>query len=594
MDSERWKKLEDVYQVALPMNQSERSAYLNRCCAADEELQRDAETLLAFADPAGDFLEGNASTLVMEVFADEDIRRGEMRLLNVGEVLDGRYEILQEMRGGGMGSVYKAYDRRLGWMVVVKVIREHALKDRWMVDKFRQEKDALAKIDHPNVVRLVDAGELENGAPYLVMKYVEGSDLSQILAAAEGGLEPARVAAIMQQAGHGVSALHEAGLVHRDIKPGNFVVAEKDLKFPVKVIDLGIVRVLGTNTRLDQIPGTPGYFAPEQLSGEDVTTASDVYALGVTAYELLTGRPLFDLQGMPLKEIPMRLPRLQQNLIGLAPHELLPDFPNAAAVILKALSLDPADRQSAQEFGEELARALTLAPISTVIDERISLIRRFVNWLFLNKWRLTAALAMFIVLGVMLWGVSLLVKPNGTPPRPERSLTYGLTVVQERDGKTVSATGRGTFETGDEFRFNFTPAQAGALYVFNEGTSGNWHVLFPTPENHHGDPGLAALERIQTRENRFTVPRGMKQGTESIWIVWASQPVQALDEIVNQSVKNDLTVSNPLQHDALRQFMAAQVVALEDDTSKDQSQITLKGRDETLVYLLKLEHMQPR
>jgi hypothetical protein len=146
------------------------------------------------------------------------------------------------------------------------------------------------------------------------------------------------------------------------------------------------------------------------------------------------------------------------------------------------------------------------------------------------------------------------------------------------------------FDTGDEFRFNIIPAQAGALYIFNEGTSGNWHILFPTPENNQGNARLAALERIETKGYVFTNRSGAEQGTERIWIVWTSQPIQSLDDIVRQSFNARLTVSDSSQKATLRQFMAEHGTPPEINIDKDQSQVTIKGRDEISTHLLELEH----
>lgn len=588
------------------MSESDRREFLTRVGIEDEGLRREAESLLAADQTAGDFLNGGAFELGLEVLVASEIRRHGMQLLSVGDLLNDRYEILAEITDGGMGNVYKAKDHRLGWTVAVKVLKEDALKNRWIVEKFRHEKEALARIDHPNVVRLVDAGELPKGAPYLVMKYVEGSDLSKILAA-EGGLEPLRVAAIMQQAAQGVAALHEAGLVHRDIKPGNFVLSDNDREFPLKVIDFGIVRVLGTSTRLDQIPGTPPYLSPEQLSGHDVTSASDVYALAVTAYELLTGRPLFASGEMAPKEFLLSLCRWQREVSERTPQALLPQWPEAARVILRALSLDPSRRPEAFEFGNELLRALTAdnaAAASAVLSGQPSSKARAgsTGGLIPNKrWLIAASILLVVILAVVLWPTQNPVRPTPgnaitiTPPgpipdsRPERALTYWLTVVRERDGKTIRADGSESFDTGDKFRIHFVPAQAGALYIFNQGTSGTWHTLFPTRKTHQSNPWLKTDEKVVSIENEFTAPTGLEHGNEKIWIVWALQPVPRLNELVKQSSKSDLKISDGTQQALLRQFMNEHASA-QADADETLSQVTLKGRDEIMIHQLSLRH----
>jgi serine/threonine protein kinase len=476
MSPERWKRLGEIFHAALQMSWQERSAFLDQVCVDDEELRREAESLLASDDAADDFLQSSAFSLGLKVLANREIRRRVMSLLSAGAVLDKRYKISGEIREGGQGTVYKARDLRLGWTVAIKVLKEDTLNNSWVVEKFRQEKDALAQIEHPNVVRLVDAGELENGAPYLVMKYVEGSDLKEILAAAKGGLEPSHVATIMRQAGHGVAALHEAGLVHRDIKPGNFMWADKDRKFPVKLIDLGIVRVLGTITRSDQIPGTPLYLSPEQLNGQDVTPASDVYALAVLGYELLAGQPLFDLKNVPPNEFALRLSQLQQDIVKVRPQDLLPAWPDAARVILQALAPDPNQRQqyddnhkrqAAQVFGDDLAQALTPSTATTVIDEqkRVSPISRLANWMIFYKWRLiVAAIILVTVLaGVLLRSLSSKpLSPDKGNALPAEEVVNGRPESNKNTGTALPANKR-FYETESSFPTGAPPS--GMVYA---------------------------------------------------------------------------------------------------------------------------------
>ncbi|HEX8772714.1 MAG TPA: protein kinase [Pyrinomonadaceae bacterium] len=579
MVPERWEKLKEIFHAAMPMSERERSVFLNEACAGDEKLRREAESLIAAGRVANDPVGSSAFTLVMEALAYEETASGETGSLSEGNVLDERYTILEEIPGGAMGDVYRAHDQRLGWTVIIKVLKADALKNSWVVDKFRQEKRALAQIDHPNVVRLVDAGEFKNGAPYLVMKYVEGSDLSRVLATAEGGLEQSRVASIIQQAGHGVAALHEAGLVHRDIKPSNLMLADKDRKFPVKVIDLGIVRVLEKSTMSGKLVGTPLYMSPEQVQKQDVTPASDVYALGLIAYEMLAGRHLYvtvqtlqELHSMQRDE-----GKIKQSVWQL-------DIPEAAKlVILKALSYDAAkrqqydagtQRQAAQVFGDDLAEALLEAPPKDGARRSSKV------------WLIGAALSGIVLAGTLLWWWQHLSVKRG-----DQVLTYGLTIVRQRDGRTTKATGREMFDTGDTFKFNIIPARTGALYIFNQGTSQNWHVLFPTRENNQLDARVTSGQVIETKEYEFTNQSGAEKGMEKIWIIWAVEPVKSLDEIIKQSVNTELTLRDTAQQNALQSFVSAYgTPPPEAIPDKDQSRVTLNGRKDILVYLLELEH----
>jgi serine/threonine protein kinase len=528
----------------------------------------------------------------MEVLADEGIRRGEMSreptevdALPAGTLLNNRYEILKLLAVGGMSEVYEANDTTLSRHVVIKILKKESLKNSWVVKKFIQGGRALTKIAHNCVEQILDLGNLPSGEQYLVVEYVKGVPLREMI---EGYAKNRRqlpfveVAEIMKLAGRGANAIHEAGFVHRDLKPENIMVHREvgtgELK--VKVIDLGIVLELGATTDSAQSPGTLLYMAPEQLSRKEIMPASDVYALGEIAYEMLTGRHPFNPEDIA------HLLELKRSEVKIKPLALRPGLPTEAeGVILKALSINASRRQqSAQEFGDELARALTPRPTTTL---------RFNRW-----WVVVAVAVLAVILGVSLWhqlskrdtvGTT---SPTPTPTQgEERTLVYGLTIVRQRDGKTIQATGRETFDTGDVFRFDVTPTSDGALYLLNEGTSQNWHVLFPTSENNKGVSQLPAFQRIETKGAKFTNRSGKEKGTEKIWMVWASRPIQPLEEIVRQSFGTDLTVSDPSQQDTLRRFMAEHSAATPAViTNQDRPQVTLKGRGELLVHLINLEH----
>ena len=221
----------------------------------------------------------------------------------IGTILNNRYLIEKEIGRGGMGVVYLARDRQLlSKPVVVKVLREESRQKAWIKKKFRQEIEALARIDHPGVVGILDAGEIAPGQPYLVMQYVDGQVLRSIMS--PRGMSFERVARIIRQAAHALEAAHDKGICHRDLKPANIMVqslAENE-EF-VKIIDFGIATIKDPYGEITQsntsVAGSLAYMAPEQLRGNAVP-ASDIYALGVIAYEMLTGRMPFE-HGSPIQ-----------------------------------------------------------------------------------------------------------------------------------------------------------------------------------------------------------------------------------------------------------------------------------------------------
>ncbi len=204
-----------------------------------------------------------------------------------GTVLDGRYQIEQEVARGGMGIVYRATHVTLGLTRAVKVITPEFARDPRYLERFRIEATAAARIEHPNVVGVHDFGEVD-GSPYLVMQWVEGVDL-QRLVEREGALEPGRALRLLAQVSKALDAAHAKGVVHRDVKPSNIlVVGERAL-----LTDFGLAKQLrtGGGAQSELIGGTLEYAAPEQLEGKDVDPRTDVYSLGCALLFALTGRP---------------------------------------------------------------------------------------------------------------------------------------------------------------------------------------------------------------------------------------------------------------------------------------------------------------
>ncbi|HVQ37070.1 MAG TPA: protein kinase, partial [Pyrinomonadaceae bacterium] len=276
----------------------------------------------------------------------------------VGQVLSGRYRIEKEIKRGGMGVVYLALDQQLhSRPVVVKVLLDQAFQSEYVVQKFRQEVEALSRIDHPGIVGIIDAGELPNGRPFIIMQYVEGITLRSALNAEGMNLE--RTAEILKQIGRALAAAHSRGILHRDLKPDNIMLQNLGQgEEQVKIIDFGIAKVkdsvVAPSTSLNLSPGTVAYMAPEQLNGRAITAATDIFALGAITYELVTGRKPFN------PETGFELLQMQQTGVRVKPADLRPSLPpKAQDAILKALSFNPIDRFNApREFADSFADAI--------------------------------------------------------------------------------------------------------------------------------------------------------------------------------------------------------------------------------------------
>jgi serine/threonine-protein kinase len=295
MTPERWDRLTELFETALQCQSQERSAFLARACAGDAELRTEVESLIAEHESAGDFLNRpamiEASFVLRESLQDGS---GPAELdSRVGITVSNRYQIEGSLGRGGQALVYRARDLMLmSKPVVVKILATMG-QNASLHKRFQHEVEALSRIDHPGVVGVLDMGNLPDGSPFLVMQYAEGITLRQALES--GPLETTRAAAILRQIGAALEAVHAIGVAHRDLKPENIILQRlSDGAELVKLIDFGIAKVeksgVASETTTGLVAGSLRYMAPEQFQGEN-SRASDIYALGLIACEVLCGHP---------------------------------------------------------------------------------------------------------------------------------------------------------------------------------------------------------------------------------------------------------------------------------------------------------------
>jgi len=204
----------------------------------------------------------------------------------------GPYKVISQLGRGGMGVVYKGRDESLNRFVAIKVLTENLSEDPTFLQRFVREAQAAASLSHPNVVQIYFTGQDDAGHPYFVMEFVSGQSLDHVLRS-EGRIDDPRASQLMLQAAHGLAAAHDLGIIHRDIKPANLILDDRGM---LKIADFGLALPAGAEkalTATGMFMGTPGYLSPEQCSGEKADNRTDIYALGVTYYMLLTGTPPF-------------------------------------------------------------------------------------------------------------------------------------------------------------------------------------------------------------------------------------------------------------------------------------------------------------
>ena len=280
---------------------------------------------------------------------------------NIGrDILDGQFQILQKIGSGGMGAVYKAAQPAMNRMVAVKILHPKLTNRKDLVSRFRREARAMSHLEHPNTVKVFVYGELDDGSLYIVMEYLEGRNLNQVVRK-EGPLAIERAAPILIQVCGALQEAHLQGIIHRDLKPENiFLSTNGGLRDYPKVLDFGLAKVTERELRPGSIMltqegmvfGTPEFMSPEQAQGKVLDARSDIYSLAVILYEVLTGKLPFDAK-TPMEYIQAHVTKTPIALDDRIPGKR---FPNGlGAVLLRALE-KTADKRypSAAAFAQAL------------------------------------------------------------------------------------------------------------------------------------------------------------------------------------------------------------------------------------------------
>ena len=479
MQAERWKRIKEILDVSLRLPAEERPGYLNRICEGDQELREEVESLIEAHEQAGDLFD------TPPVIESEDLPAG-TRL--------GPYEIVEHVGEGGMGAVYRAVraDETFQKEVAIKLVKRGLDLER-VVRHFRVERQIMASLEHPNIAMLLDGGATPDGVPYFVMEFIRGAPID--VYCDENGLDVRQRLNMFRTVCAAVEFAHQHGIVHRDIKPNNIIVTAGGVP---KLLDFGIAKILNP----DKVEGpresphtvggvmTPDYASPEQLNGEPVSKASDVYSLGVVMWELLCGTRPYPPR-TPFRHVSTEMERVHLPSRMAGRPDLAGDLDY---IVLKTLAPDPAERYpSAGGLEDDIRRYLEYLPVTARPQGLPYRISKFVRRQRVAVTSVGVTLAAMAVIGVI-FQIHRGLDSGGPPPE----------VVQL------------TSFRGEEFEPALSPDGSRVAYVWS-GEAGNNQDVYIQPVNGHD------LKRLTTDPDRDLSPAWSPDGSSIAWLRLRSQ-----------------------------------------------------------------------
>lgn len=383
--NERWRQIEEIFYRAVDLQGAEREAFLDEACGADSGLRDEVQSLVEQCDLPMELLDQPIldakhahdlfSTLLREnqtthvafdatdpATPSDSTQKPTPPTLPAGTLVDDRYRIDALVGQGGMGMVYRATQLNLGRPVALKLMRGELSVSPGSIEQFRSEALAVARLRHPHIVTIHDVGFAPDTGAYIVMELLEGESLLDLIRR-EGRLTPDNAIRLMLQICAAVHAAHQAGVLHRDLKPPNILIESTSGGPWVKVVDFGIAELISAHPSVEvagprRIVGTPHFMSPEQCNGEPTDGRSDVYALGCVLYQMLTGHPPFSAT----RQNPAAVLDAHRRERPKPPSMDCPDIPAILdSAVLRALAKHPSDRfQSAAELASALGAILDM------------------------------------------------------------------------------------------------------------------------------------------------------------------------------------------------------------------------------------------
>lgn len=388
MNQDRLNKVRELFDEASNLNADERDLFLNQKCLDDSELKKEVLSLFATLQNVNDFLEEPLTIAEQNSFTDPYI----------GKQI-GNYIIDGEAGVGGMGTVYtgKRNDKEFEQKVAIKILK-HGITSEYLLKRFQIERQTLANLQHQNIARLLDGGRTADGLPYLVMEFIDGIPITEYCNQKKLNIE--EKLKLFREVCNAVQYAHQNLVIHRDLKPGNIIVTKDGIP---KLLDFGIAKLIDEElvdnkeglTSTDVWHLTPEYASPEQIKGEKITTASDVYSLGVLLYQILTGHQPYKIRNnspasiskiITEEKIQKPSEKVKQIVDEISDEKLQSDKfyklleGDLDNIILKAMHKDPAKRYvSVEQFSEDIRRHLTGLPVIAQKDSAGYRLSKFIQ-----------------------------------------------------------------------------------------------------------------------------------------------------------------------------------------------------------------------